>query len=1287
MHKRWLGISSFVMAGLLTVTNVGTGVTQVFAAEAATGSSLVAEVEEAAVEASSAETSVEDAADEASSEASVAEEATEESSDESAKEATDEASAETSAEPAEEENSLVFFNRWNQSAKTSGKLVFSKQYEEYCYDLGETVPVANVKALTVKVSKQDKNVAIKLYDADMNEKYVNYGCDKNSEYVFNPTYDGNVRYIGVMSMASGEAEYPYGITIDAVVVDKQEAEAPKNEETIVLEGDALKFTEAWEGTEVDGATLEFDKEWREYRVSLGKTIPGPDVKSVKVTFAEANKQSICIKTYGGGTELKADYGKNGSNSYTTYPNVTADVDAIAIMAMNEQTYPFSVTVEKIEVVVDTTPAEERPQAGVEYDIVDLRKPVAELMGDDFIIGTAASYDEFGDPLDMELVYKHFNGVTLGNELKPDSMLRKDAEIVDYELNGEMVPFPVLDFSRPEDRLDRFVKWNEEHPEKKIQIRGHVLVWHSQTPSFFFHEDYDTSKPYVTPDVMNKRLEIYIREVAKHFTAEDSKYKDLFYGWDVVNEAVSDGTGTYRNASERSEWWGVYNSQEFITNAFVYANRYMPADIALFYNDYNETVSSKMGGICQLLRDVKATPGARIDGMGMQAHYQIASNNPSMEQFKTAAKAYAAIVDQVQVTELDFKGATSAKDDRLAERYKAVYDTIRRLREDGVNFTGMTIWGVTDKHSWLQSSNNNGGGADGSARQYPLLFDDYYKAKDCFWAIANAGELEPEVKSITLVQNVNNDFSAGNVYEFVAGKFIPMWSENGIDVKVVIKDTTTGQDDFFTVYADDGTGIKSVVVKREEATENENGYEAVVNVPVDFEALTANKVKFDIVVNDGDSLAAFNDTTFKHAQSSKFFAETVIKPLAVVKKGTPVIDGEFDDAAWKTADELPVAINVGAKASASAKILWDDEYLYVLADVKDPVLNKAASDAWEQDSVEIFVDENNNKTSTYEADDKQYRIGYENTHSFNGTKCVEENIKSEVVVTEDGYKIEAALKWTDIAPAEGAKVGLDIQVNDADNSGKRVGTLNWADKTGNGWSSTEVFGTILLAAGEETPEVPEGTLVTKYGKTYYVSPEGVKLVGIHEIDGKTYYFDGNKDGAMKKSAWITVDGKKYYAKADGSFAKEELAHIYKSDYIFDGEGVMITGLTSFDGNMYYCKPDGKVSKKALITLEDGIYCSGTDGVLARNVKLEMYHNEYIFGDDCKAQTGLVTYDGQDYYCKNNGRVAKDYMFTVDDKTYYAKNDGTLAKNEQIVKWFRRYTFDENGVLIKTEKGIF
>ncbi len=226
-------------------------------------------------------------------------------------------------------------------------------------------------------------------------------------------------------------------------------------------------------------------------------------------------------------------------------------------------------------------------------------------------------------------------MTLGNELKPDAMLKKGAEIIKVELNGEEIDFPKLDFTTPESRLDLFVDWNNEHPEKQIKIRGHVLVWHSQTPDFFFHEDYDTSKPYVTPEVMNKRLEIYIREVAQHFTGEGSKYAGMFYGWDVVNEAVSDGTGTYRNESpgENSTWWRVYQSPEFINNAFVYANKYMPAEIALFYNDYNDTSSNKVNGICQLIANVKATPGARIDGMGMQGHCQIANNDPSMDAFK------------------------------------------------------------------------------------------------------------------------------------------------------------------------------------------------------------------------------------------------------------------------------------------------------------------------------------------------------------------------------------------------------------------------------------------------------------------------------------------------------------------------------------------------------------------------------------------------------------------------------------------------------------------------------
>ncbi|WP_026509692.1 endo-1,4-beta-xylanase [Butyrivibrio sp. LC3010] len=1200
MHKKKLGLSSLLMAGMLTVSTVGTGTLQAYAAEEVPAVEGAAEAENAdsteqgkeGEEAGTAENvnpEAEQAAegtepngetgseDEKAKEESTekpeektgeesAEKAVEESAEKTGEKSAEEAEQKSEEKPVEEaaekveektveevaeksadeqgaaqeekapevtedkqgkeseetapvtesetgekadnaeneevkeyevsENAPEFYGRWNNSRTAKGRLEFAAQYDELVYDIGEAIPTEQIKNVTIKVKDQGGKMALKLYDGDMNEKLADYNATGKDEYVISPNYDGSVRYIGIMAMEPNDTDdsykTPYGITVNEITVDKEEAEADKFEQTLSFKGDDLKFVESWGDTAVEGTELEFEQAWREYRLDLGKTIPGGDVKSVTFKFTEPTK-TLGLKVYGGfdedgkHKELKADYGKSGKTSYTMYPGVSKDVDAVAIMAMSEQTYPFTCNVEEIQVVIDTTPAELRPQAGVENEIVDLRDPVTALLGDDFIIGTAASYDEFGDELDMQLAYKHFNGVTLGNELKPDAMIKKGAEITTVELNGEDVPFPVLDYSTPESRLDKFVEWNEKNPDKQIKIRGHVLVWHSQTPEFFFHEDYDESKPLVTPEVMNKRLEIYIRSVAKHFTAEGSKYAGMFYGWDVVNEAVSDGTGTYRNGSENSSWWRVYNSPEFIQNAFVYANRYMPADIRLFYNDYNETVSSKVGGICELLRAVKATPGARIDGMGMQAHYQIDAAQPSVSQIKDAAKRYAEIVDEVQITELDFKGASSATDSRLAQRYKDVYDTIRRLRDEGVNFTGMTIWGITDKHSWLQTANNNGGGSNGNAKQYPLLFDDYYKAKDCFYVIANAGELEPEIKNITLVQKLSDDFTAGETYEFGKGDskatFVPMWKDGEIDVKVTVADATVDENDSFTIFTDDGSEIKPVTVNRTDAESTENGYEKVVAIDVNAEALSSNKVKMDVIFTDGDQTFAFGDTTLKQSESSKYFATTLVKPLFVVNKGTVVVDGDPTDDAWANAKDVQLTIDTGVKSRASAKILWDNENLYVLAKVTDSDLNKDNSNAWEQDSVEFFIDENNGKTNSYQEDDKQYRINYENTPSFNGTKCVADNVNSAAAATADGYVIEAAFKWTDIEPANGTKVGFDLQLNDADSTGSRIGTLNWADNSGQGYASTAGFGTILLTEdvaevdkpetpGEDEPETPK-----------------------------------------------------------------------------------------------------------------------------------------------------------------------------------------------------------------------
>ena len=96
----------------------------------------------------------------------------------------------------------------------------------------------------------------------------------------------------------------------------------------------------------------------------------------------------------------------------------------------------------------------------------------------------------------------------------------------------------------------------------------MLVWHSQAPEWFFHEDWNKDKPYASKEVMDARQEWYIQSVLNHFLGKDSPYKDMFYGWDVVNEAVSDSTGTYRKEDEKSSWWKAYGDQDLLSTPSV-----------------------------------------------------------------------------------------------------------------------------------------------------------------------------------------------------------------------------------------------------------------------------------------------------------------------------------------------------------------------------------------------------------------------------------------------------------------------------------------------------------------------------------------------------------------------------------------------------------------------------------------------------------------------------------------------------------------------------------------------
>lgn len=829
----------------------------------------------------------------------------------------------------------------------------------------------------------------------------------------------------------------------------------------------------------------------------------------------------------------------------------------------------------------------KPKPEIENNIEAWKASVTKSLGTGSIAGTAIMSSEIKDDTLMELVEKHFNAVTFGNELKPDALFnyQLDSSIKTKKINfnDSELEVPVvndagdsLDFSRADAMVDKILEWNNAHPDQKIRIRGHVLVWHSQTQEWFFHENYDITKPYVNKETMNRRLEWFISSVFDHYFGEaaNGKYDGLFYGWDVVNEAVigntyrTDKVSAAESLSEirhgnNSSWWHVYESNEFIINAFKYANKYAPANVELYYNDFGETDNTKCEGIVKLIKDVKSAEGTRLDAFGMQAHYNV--DGFSAAQFKSVAKKYAQAAGKVQLTELDFKasstydGTAATKESeytKMAYCHKNLYEAIKALKAEGTNVSGLTVWGVIEPNSWLHSQSDLGGGASGSA-QCPLLFDGNYKAKPAYWAYVDATKLQPAIQKVTITEAKDGNI-AGETYTIdqgeVQAEFIPVWDADGLTVQVKVKDTTVNDADAVTVYVDpenSASDIKphKVTVARTAAAAIAGGYQATVKVSMKG-LKVAQQISLDVVVNNDGETGSFNDLTGKQESSSKYYAVATMKPgIEKIPYGTISVDADAD-AAWGNAVNIPLTINKGSEASANAKVLWDDDNLYVYATVKDAALDKTGAQTHEQDSLEVFIDEDNGKTASYGEDDKQYRINYENEQSFNGKKCLAENVKSATKTIDGGYVVEAAFKWTDIKPANGTKIGLEFQINDA-KDGKRIGTLSWYDETGMGWSGSNVYGTVELTGKTGSngggSSVNPGTSDTKPD----VKPNGKQDT---KPDVKP---DGKQDTTIETSkVEITVSGDKK-AEASVTITKDAQGNVTSANATVSGSKGTLT----------------------------------------------------------------------------------------------------------------------------------
>ena len=307
--------------------------------------------------------------------------------------------------------------------------------------------------------------------------------------------------------------------------------------------------------------------------------------------------------------------------------------------------------------------------------------------DYFMIGVAVNQRNVTNAEQQALIKREFNSMTCENDMKPEP-----TEPQEGQFNWENA-----------DRIANFARQNG------IKLRGHCLMWHSQIGRWMY--DGVTDK------------EVFYKRMKNHIQAIVSRYKDVVYCWDVVNEAMTDD----KNATDPYRQSPMYKlcGDEFIAKAFQYAHEADPKAL-LFYNDYNECDPVKSQRIYNMVKKMKDA-GVPIDGIGMQGHYNI--YGPTEEDVDKAISLYKQVVKHIHVTELDIRvneemggqlrfsregvNVTDSVKQHLADQYARVFRAFRK-HKDVIDC--VTFWNLSDRDSWLGAAN------------YPLPFDSDYKPK-------------------------------------------------------------------------------------------------------------------------------------------------------------------------------------------------------------------------------------------------------------------------------------------------------------------------------------------------------------------------------------------------------------------------------------------------------------------------------------------------------------------------------------------------------------------------------
>jgi endo-1,4-beta-xylanase len=681
---------------------------------------------------------------------------------------------------------------------------------------------------------------------------------------------------------------------------------------------------------------------------------------------------------------------------------------------------------------------------------------------DFPIGTAIdSRETTGAP--SELLLRHFDQITPENHMKPDAW---------YDADGNF---------RPHSEAIAIMDYAKAH---NLRVYGHVLVWHSQVPPWFFQDAAGNplTNSAADQEILRTRLKSHIDNVSDWLADNYGQFGagNPIVAFDVVNEVVSDA-GTDPGGLRQSEWYRILG-ENYIDLAFQYANEAFNvrnaasgADrpVKLFINDYNTEQTGKQDRYRALV-DRLLSRGAPVDGVGHQFHLSI---NTPISSLAAALDRFADLNVVQAVTEFDVTLGTPVTPAAVIDQgyfYRDAFAVFRNHDAANHDVFSVTAWGLSDNRSWRST-------------QDPLIFDDALQAKPAYYGIADPSQLPAQLRTANVFGgDVALEAAAFDALAWrelpaqplsdEAGSFRLRWVDDHLTVLATVASDAADSLEFsyggaVVTFAKGSPGTMGVV------NDDGPGWRVVVHLP--HSGIAAGDTgEFDIrALGGGSVLGAWNSPG---ALGTLTYLEPLSYLEVVQANGAPNVDGTIDDL-WSDANVVRTEkrIEGSTNAQADVRTLWRDDTLYVLFEVTDPVIDVTSGDPWQQDSVEIFVDAGNAKNGPYRAQDAQMRISVDNVQSFGTGDAAQQaaRLTSATSRTANGYIVEAAITMFGLN-APGAFHGLDFQVNDGSPregqaTGARTAIFTWAEPTGTGYQSTARWGVGQLV-GPAAPQAPACT---------------------------------------------------------------------------------------------------------------------------------------------------------------------------------------------------------------------